>query len=881
MKIALYRNTVLSSFTLLMMTLVISHAVEGQISIEECFPGKLTELNDFLDAHVAGDFDGDNDLDVAATFASGPNQEQVLILTNDGSGKLSLSGRFGAFNERKENIATADLDDDGDLDLVISNARYGQSAGEIAVLFNDGSGAFETQVTYMHVPQATDLELGDLNGDSHIDIAFSGVGLFTIMLNDGSGGFSDPAYINLGTNSRSMVMGDMDGDQDLDFATANINSENISVLVNDGAGNFTEQTYNAGFSPDKIFIGDVDGDQDLDVGVKNQGFPYITILTNDGDASFFISNIFLAPETAQIIFVDDFDGDSDLDIFDGKSWHLNSGGGTFGPSIPVLFGTADVNLYADLNSDGNSDFLYSVWGLNSIDNFAVAKGNGNGTYDTGTFFQGDEEIRPSDQMISVDLNGDMFPDIVQVNPFDGIVAFQLNDGSGSFGQATIVDTGEEPTAVDAADIDGDNDVDLVVTNKASSTVSVFINDGQADFIQGDVVLAGNAPSDVKIEDVNGDGRCDLLVVSEFQGTSLLGISLGNASGSFDDCQFFGGDSSSLRPVAIAVGDIDGDLDKDAAILYRHETTFDTHGGIFLNDGAGQFSEQPAFFIGLGQPKNLKLADLDNDLNLDIIVMHKFRNSVVVFPGNGDGSIQPHFELELAESSDDIVACDIDGDNDLDLIASTIESVSVLENDNGAFWPATRFAAPGSTGIAVGDFNGDLSCDIACSIPGGIFVLSNKCPNSVVIKQAIDIGVIHGSVLNGSLSSLTASDEVKLSVARSRTDVQPKVVLELQTTSPLAAPGEMEFSLEGSAFARTDIYQKVELFNFADNVWQEFADVKASQFMDVMSTVSITEDVSDFIHQETGAVKTRLSFNSPNPRASFAVNLDLVRWAFHE
>jgi hypothetical protein len=76
--------------------------------------------------------------------------------------------------------------------------------------------------------------------------------------------------VGVGGDPWGISFGDIDGDGDLDIAVANISSNNVSILTNDGSGNFTlKGNVGVGSGPYGLSFGDIDGDGDIDIAVTN------------------------------------------------------------------------------------------------------------------------------------------------------------------------------------------------------------------------------------------------------------------------------------------------------------------------------------------------------------------------------------------------------------------------------------------------------------------------------------------------------------------------------------------------------------------------------------------------------------------------------------
>ena len=64
----------------------------------------------------------------------------------------------------------------------------------------------------------------------------------SILLGDGAGNFSAATNFAAGNDPCSVAVGDFNGDGKQDLAVANVTSDNVSILLGDGAGNFGAAT---------------------------------------------------------------------------------------------------------------------------------------------------------------------------------------------------------------------------------------------------------------------------------------------------------------------------------------------------------------------------------------------------------------------------------------------------------------------------------------------------------------------------------------------------------------------------------------------------------------------------------------------------------------
>jgi hypothetical protein len=142
---------------------------------------------------------------------------------------------------------------------------------------------------------------------------------------------------------------------------------------------------------------------------------------------------------------------------------------------------------------------------------------------------------------------------------------------------------------------------------------------------------GNEPRYLAVADVNNDGRPDVLVTNTQSGT--LGVLLGNGSGGFS-LQPNSPTTGGNFPNGIAIADVSGDGNPDVLVANNNGRL-----GVLLGNGAGGFTLQanPAQ-IGTGNnsARDLMVADMNGDGNLDAVVVSNVPGYVSILLGNGRG-----------------------------------------------------------------------------------------------------------------------------------------------------------------------------------------------------------------------------------------------------
>jgi hypothetical protein len=365
---------------------------------------------------------------------------------------------------------------------------------------------------------------GDLNHDDKLDIAAcvtsTSVGpiienYVAVYLQDAAnpGTFQPPAHYTVAGTCEAIAMGDLNSDGQPDLVAANLNMDNVSVLLQDGTGSghfLRAANYPAGTGPCALAIGDLNGDGKPDIAVA--GYDVAILFQNPNSPG-----TFMAPTT-----------------------------------LYIPWGAPNSVATADLNGDGNADLVAPTVGNVAVflqdpampGNFFSAVG-----YSAG--------VQPWGVVVG-DLNADGRPDIAVANfgppnqQSDASVSILLQNPSapGTFLAPANYATARLSTAVQIADLDGDGHPDLAVANDGALLTTcppncIMLGSGVSVLLQdpansGAFLPATNyAPFDstesvrsVAIGDMNGDGKPDLVlayydkIVIRFQDPNAPGKFLG-------------------------------------------------------------------------------------------------------------------------------------------------------------------------------------------------------------------------------------------------------------------------------------------------------------------------------------------------------------------
>jgi len=605
---------------------------------------------------------------------------------------------------------------------------------------------------------------------------------FTTLVNDGSGTFAPDSVYPAGDGPRSVFAADLDGDGDLDLATISGDPGEVWVLLNNGDGTFAnDSVYLVYYDPFSIFAADLDGDGDLDLAVAIEEGEYmgsVSVLLNNGDGTFAPYSRYTVSGAASSVFATDLDGDGDLDLATADyflsgtvSVLLNNGDGTFGPHSIYLVGAGPFSVFAaDFDGDGALDLATANATRPYWDStVSVLLNNKDGTFGPySVYLVGDTPW----SLFAADLDGNGDPDLVTADTRSDSTSVLLNNGDGTFAPRSVYPVGDEPVSIFVADLDGDGDLDLATANTGSDSVSILLNDGDGSFVPDSAYPAGDGPRSVFAADLDGDGDLDLAtanygsdnvsvllnqdtppphILSTSPTQNELNVSVNaNIKVTFDVAM----DSSTINdstfvvnarstglhlgtisyddPTKTATFDPYSDFDVGEVVTVVLTTGIESSAGIPLQmdtgyvwsftvrafDGTGIFGSDSVYPVS-DYPRSLVACDLDGDGDIDLATAGGNPGQVSILLNNGDGTFANDSTYLVGWYPFSICAADLDADGDNDLAVAVEEgeymgNVTVLlNNGDGTFGPhSSYYVGFAAASVFAADLDGDGDIDLA-------------------------------------------------------------------------------------------------------------------------------------------------------------------------
>ena len=667
------------------------------------------------------DLDQDGDIDVISTGAASSGDD-VTWWENDGTPSNGGWTEHTIDSNLQEAwyVRAADIDEDGDIDVVAAAKGAGGTNGKIKWYQNDGSpsdGGWTAVLIDSDIDGAMWVREVDMDLDGDLDVlgAASEAGdLLAWWENDGTPTGAGWSQNNIQTSykeAHSVFAADIDGDGDIDVVGTSggdgSDTDRIDWFENDGSQSFTKRTIDSTYGNAwGVYVKDLDFDGDLDVLSSASGADDVTWWENDGSPSeggsteHTIEGNF---DGARHVYAEDVDSDGDIDVLavanigDDITWWENTATFSLNPSwtsrdINTAANGAEAVHVGDIDGDGDLDVVAALYNDNQVawyENDGTPS-DGGWTHHTVKDYSGNgiEDVFVAD----IDDDGDL--DIISADGSGDKILYHINDGTpgnGAWSTNTVISGSDADGAmsVHVADIDVDGDLDIVAALFMTSHVVWIENDGSPNnggWTSHDVVSSSSSKEsyDVTVADIDGDGDLDILEADQSNKIYWYENDGTPGDGTWSMTKIKGG-VTDAHVVATADLDNDGDIDVISAAYTGGKVLW------HVNDGSPGDAVWTTYEIATPtKPTSLFPVDIDYDGDIDIVSSAETGSSAngkvrwYVNDTPDAGWTTKNIASSINRPASTFVA-DMDGDGNLDVVSAAYagDEINWYENSGGA------------------------------------------------------------------------------------------------------------------------------------------------------------------------------------------------------
>ena len=635
------------------------------------------------------DFDGDLDPDISLAYTNSDG-DYIAIYENINGDFSSSAKQVFPLGETPRALEWGDMDDDGQYDLVVGMPEnieiYFSNSDKTITNWESITFPDPNVITIGRSYNIADMELGDLDDDGDMDIVVANWGSYSIAMINDENDFSEKTIGYDVDEAYSVAIGDINGDgyQDIvlgtsgpDWCSPNCGGVNKLFFYNQVYSSYSESTWDPSWIDENnwgfddytmdVELGDIDRDGDLDLLVANDGINKL-YLNDEGifsnKASWLSSNDDL---TYKISF-SDVNADGNLEIVSGNSENnmiYMANGITIEREPSLLFGNLSYNaievsestnpksiaiatdesveiyieewsnlgtspnwnkeiantedmIWGDLDNDGDDDLVISTSRNYDFDCSCYIGGhdfvhiNDNGNLSTIPSWTSNSN-GSSYYVDLVDINNDGNMDLIT----QGLdLKFYIGTNSSNYfpvlpNYTYSADDVLGFPSIDFGDINGDNYLDMLLVNE--STIRILENDLAGGFLPSPVwEIAGEGYKSAKFVDANDDGNLDVSVVTDDYFNCNNGDTISNSwvNDGYEDC-FDGSDE----------GIIDDSYKHKLEIYLSQYQAFNTQPDWNISSWEETIVEEDTVITSYWDPDytNLEFIDLDLDGVLELLL----------------------------------------------------------------------------------------------------------------------------------------------------------------------------------------------------------------------------------------------------------------------
>ncbi|GHB62670.1 hypothetical protein GCM10008107_09710 [Psychrosphaera saromensis] len=670
---------------------------ESELIIDDIYNLKTLNL---------ADMDGDGDLDIVVTAEVSDDDpytyEYYNVIIWYENGNQWTENIIESDGYEPLDVLLADMDNDGDLDLVHSTDYFSNG-----VYWYENGNAWSKHIVTSSVQdkQIIALDTGDIDNDGDLDVILGLVdGVY--WFENGNAWAKSPIAIDLDSLA-SLAVGDINGDNKADVFGAHYlygNSSNTGAISLYESSDWSETVVanRNGIRGKDVIATDVDSDGDVDLLSVNYKTYYYSDLT---------LYKFTGYDSTIPVYVDVLEGTTDI-------------------TLPLIGYDADGDaLTYSVSGDDSAFFKVNQTGVVSFisapDYHSFSDSNKDNVFELLLVVSDGKTSSSKEIKLEVKLGQD--------SDIDGITdAQELLDGTDLYDYDSKIDTdgdgvpdrleiyyGGNINTPDALDSDNDGVIDYIERFYGEDDAPVWLvktangNHWEEKTIDSpDDTYSRSNHNAIAVADVTGDGVKDVLSDAYERITILNGAN--DFATSVVDA-----DMKDVNFITSADLTNDGTYNPDIIITEEYSYSYSsTYNHIYWYEH-GTWIKRPISTSG-DVYGDLKLQDMDGDGDLDIIALTKTQ---IVWYENGNTWLK-HSIIDIDFEVSRFEVVDFDYDGDIDIVATVEEENNIVWFENSTAWQTNLISdsIENAEGLAVKDIDDDGSLDIVVTSNDNSFTL---------------------------------------------------------------------------------------------------------------------------------------------------------------
>ncbi|MGV1012758.1 MAG: LamG-like jellyroll fold domain-containing protein [Flavobacterium sp.] len=319
------------------------------------------------------------------------------------------------FNPSMDGIVVADIDGDGDNDVLVPSS----ASSAVKIFINNGTSNIANYTTTTLTTSGTplDIETNDIDNDGDIDLIISNTSKKVDVYTNSGGSYTLTTTLTATTtNSNIRVKAadtDVDGNADI-IVFADGGTNGIQIFKNNGGLTFLSPTtvYTTSLSSNtRVGVADINSDKYPEIFFNSDSSGQISMLQNNSgvinSTPVNLGTVSSGVQYGAIEFID-YENDGDIDVtasWQGTKVFLNNGSGSFSTNFDAP--NRSHSFFFDIDADGLNDFIQKDLYYDISGRKAVSSSTFSGVT---TFF--DVADGTTSYMRIADFNGDNYPDLV-------------------------------------------------------------------------------------------------------------------------------------------------------------------------------------------------------------------------------------------------------------------------------------------------------------------------------------------------------------------------------------------------------------------------------------------------------------------------------------